>query len=96
MTDFSQDGIVANIHDFKIRKTEELENELFNISKKIKMELILPCLYSETEGKALPKILNEINKTKYINHIIIGNTFAKKLPNINSLPKIPETRSLMI
>ena len=72
MTDFSQDGIVANIHDFKIRKTEELENELFNISKKIKMELILPCLYSETEGKALPKILNEINKTNYINHIIIG------------------------
>ena len=73
MTDFSQDGIVANIHDFKIRKTEELENELFNISKKIKMELILPCLYSETEGKALPKILDEINKTNYINHIIIGN-----------------------
>ena len=72
MTDFSQDGIVANIHDFKIRKTEELENELFNISKKIKMELILPCLYSETEGKALPKILDEINKTNYINHIIIG------------------------
>ena len=36
------------------------------------MELILPCLYSETEGKALPKILDEINKTNYINHIIIG------------------------
>ena len=34
MTDFSQDGIVANLHDFKIRETEELEKELSIISKK--------------------------------------------------------------
>ena len=36
------------------------------------MELILPCLYSELEGKALPKIVNEIKKTKYLNHVIVG------------------------
>ena len=72
MTDFSQDGIVANLHDFKIRETEELEKELYTISKKTNMELILPCLFSELEGKALPKILDEINKTDYINHVIIG------------------------
>ena len=36
------------------------------------MELILPCLYSELEGTALPKIVEEISKTKYLDHIIIG------------------------
>ena len=51
------------------------------------MELILPCLYSELEGTALPKIVDEISKTKYLDHIIIGldkanETFeAKKIGN---------------
>ena len=36
------------------------------------MELILPCLYSELKGDALPKIVTEISKTNYLNHIIIG------------------------
>ena len=36
------------------------------------MELILPCLYSELEGSALPNIVSEISKTNYLNHIIIG------------------------
>ena len=72
MTDFLQDGIVTNLHDFKIRKTEEFEKELKHISNNKNLELILPCLYSELEGKALPKIIEEINKTNYLNHIIIG------------------------
>ena len=36
------------------------------------MELILPSLYSELEGDALPKIVNEISKVNYLSHIIIG------------------------
>ena len=36
------------------------------------MELILPCLFSEIEGDALPNIVSEIKKTNYLNHIIIG------------------------
>jgi glucosyl-3-phosphoglycerate synthase len=42
------------------------------------MELILPCLFSEISGKALPKIVNEINKTKFLNHIVIGLDRANK------------------
>ena len=49
------------------------------------MELILPCLFSELEGKALPKILDEINKTDYINHIIIGLDKANGKPSQKSL-----------
>ena len=78
MGDFSQNGIVSTLHDFKTKSTDEIEKELLEFSKERKMELILPCLYSELEGEALPKIVSEISKTKYLNHIIIGLDKANK------------------
>ena len=79
MGEFSQNGVVANLHDFSTRTTDQIEKDLEKFSKSRPMELILPCLYSELEGDALPKIVNEISKTKYINHIIIGLDKANKL-----------------
>ncbi len=72
MGDFSQNGVISTLHDFGTKSTSIIENELLKFSKQRKMELILPCLYSELEGKALPKIVEEISKTKYLDHIIIG------------------------
>ena len=72
MSDFSQNGIISTLHDFKTKSTSMIESELSKFSKQRKMELILPCLYSEIEGDALPKIVDEISKTKYLDHIIIG------------------------
>ena len=65
MSDFSQNGVVSTLHDFKTKSTTVIESELSKFSKQRKMELILPCLYSELEGTALPKIVEEISKTKY-------------------------------
>ena len=83
MGSFYQNGIVANLHDFSYGTSSEgnykkLENDLIKFSKKNPMELILPCLFSEISGKALPKIINEINKTKFLNHIVIGLDRANK------------------
>ena len=72
MGDFSQNGIVSTLHDFGTKSTNEIEKDLLNFSKERKMELILPCLYSELEGAALPNIVDQISKTKYLNHVIIG------------------------
>ena len=72
MSEFSQNGVVATLHDFSNRNIIDIENDLKQFSKDRKMELVLPCLYSELEGKALPKIINEISNTNYLNHIIIG------------------------
>ncbi|MDA9745472.1 glycosyl transferase [Candidatus Pelagibacter sp.] len=72
MGDFSQNGIVSTLHDFGTKSTTEVEKDLLNFSKERKMELILPCLYSELEGSALPNIVDQISKTKYLNHVIIG------------------------
>ena len=78
MSDFSQNGIISNLHDFGTKSTKEIEIELKKFSKERKMELILPSLYSELEGDALPKIVEEISKTNYLNHIIVGLDKAKK------------------
>ena len=72
MSDFSQNGTISTLHDFGTKTTSEIEKELLSFSKLRKMELILPCLYSELEGNALPKIVKEISKTKYLDHIIVG------------------------
>ena len=72
MSEFSQNGVVATLHDFSYRDLKDLERDLKKFSKDRKMELILPCLYSELEGSALPNIVSEISKTNYLNHIIIG------------------------
>ena len=72
MSDFSQNGVISTLHDFGTKSTSVIEKELLEFSTQRKMELILPCLYSELEGNALPKIVEEISKTKYLDHIIIG------------------------
>ena len=72
MSDFSQNGIISTLHDFGTKSTSIIEKELLEFSKQRKMELILPCLYSELDGSALPKIVDEISKTKYLDHVIIG------------------------
>ena len=72
MGDFSQNGIISTLHDFGTKSTSVIEGELSKFSEQRKMELILPCLYSELEGEALPKIVDEISKTKYLDHVIVG------------------------
>ena len=72
MSDFSQNGIISTLHDFGTKSTKQIEKELLSFSKERKMELILPCLYSELNGDALPKIISEIAQTNYLHHIIIG------------------------
>ncbi len=72
MGDFSQNGIVSTLHDFGTKSTTEIEKDLLSFSKERKMELILPCLFSELEGSALPNIIDQISKTNYLNHVIIG------------------------
>jgi len=72
MTDFYQNGIITTLHNLDQRTTEELETELKSFSKKQKMALVLPSLFSELEGEALPNIVDEIGKVNYLDEIVIG------------------------
>jgi len=72
MGDFHQHGILTTLHQLKNRSLEELESELVQISKKNPMALVLPSLFSELEGPALSKIIDEIAGVPYLDQVIIG------------------------
>jgi glucosyl-3-phosphoglycerate synthase len=72
MGDFYQNGIITTLHNLVDRPVAELEAELLTFSKRRPMALILPSLFSELEGTALPAIIEEIAKVDYIDEIIIG------------------------
>ena len=72
MSDFYQNGIITTLHNLRQRSLEELESELSRFSRTRPMALILPCLYSELEGPAMPNILEHLSKVPYLTEIIIG------------------------
>ena len=72
MSDFHQNGIVTTFHNFRTKELESIESELLEFSKVRPMQLILPSLYSELSGSALPDIINKLKKVKYLEQITIG------------------------
>ncbi|MFT7287641.1 MAG: glucosyl-3-phosphoglycerate synthase [Halieaceae bacterium] len=72
MADFYQNGIITTLHNLSNRPVEELEAELMTFSHARPMGLLLPSLYSELEGEALPKIVDHLTKVPYLNQIVIG------------------------
>lgn len=72
MTDFFQNGSITTLHNLSHRPLEELERELVEFSRQRPMSLLLPSLYSELEGEALPKILDELCRVPYLSEIVIG------------------------
>ncbi|MEE4277612.1 MAG: glycosyl transferase [Halieaceae bacterium] len=72
MADFYQNGIVTTLHNLSRRPVEELEAELVRFSRSRPMGLLLPSLYSELEGEALPKIIDHLCRVPYLEQIVIG------------------------
>jgi len=72
MADFYQNGTVTTLHNLAQRAPENIAAELLEFSKTRSLGLILPSLFSELEGKALPDIINKIKEVKYLSEIVIG------------------------
>ncbi|MEM6581245.1 MAG: glycosyl transferase [Pseudomonadota bacterium] len=72
MADFHQNGIVTTLHNLAQRPVEEIESELLEFSVERPMGLILPSLFSELEGEALPVIVNELVKVPFLAQVVIG------------------------
>jgi glucosyl-3-phosphoglycerate synthase len=93
MADFFQNGQIATLHRLGERPLEELEADLLTWAEDHPMALVLPCLYSELEGDALPAIVDEISKIPYLSEVIIGidradeAQFAKAREFFSRLPQ---------
>jgi glucosyl-3-phosphoglycerate synthase len=72
MSDFHQNGIITNFHNLKTRSDESLEREVFKLSRKNPVGLILPSLFSEFQGAAFPRIVEILSEMDYIDEIIVG------------------------
>lgn len=72
MADFYQNGITTTLHNLSARPVEEIEAELLSYSKKRPLGLLLPSLFSELEGVAMPEIIKHIKQVPYLNEIVIG------------------------
>lgn len=72
MSDFHQNGNITTLHNLRTRSIEDLEYELQAFGETRRITLILPCLYSELEGPAMPNILNELKTVPYLHRIVVG------------------------
>ncbi|MFK7744631.1 MAG: glycosyl transferase [Roseobacter sp.] len=72
MADFHQNGNITTLHNLRTRSVAEINDELNSFAQTRKISLILPCLYSELEGEAMPNILKELSQVTYLHRIIIG------------------------
>ena len=93
MGDFYQNGIVTTLHNLSQRSTDSVEMELLKFSEDRRLGLILPCLYSELETAAMPKIIEELCRVSYLNQLIIGldcatqEEYARALEVFSQLPQ---------
>ncbi len=72
MADFHQNGNITTLHNLRSRSKDELNYELAAFAQTRKISLILPSLFSELEGPALPHILDELSEVPYLHRIVIG------------------------
>ena len=93
MADFYQNGIITTLHNLANRPLRDLEAELVDFSRQRPMGLLLPCLYSELEGEALPKIVDHLVQVPYLHQIVIGldrateEQYRKTLKFFSRLPQ---------
>jgi glucosyl-3-phosphoglycerate synthase len=71
MADFYQTGVVATFHRLNKDSIEDIERKLAKYANERPIALILPSLYSELEGEALKKIIQELKDVQYIKEVVV-------------------------
>ena len=64
--------MISTLHRLGNADPESLEAELSEHVKTRPIALVLPCLYSELEGDAVPIIVEELKKVEYIDQIVLS------------------------
>jgi glucosyl-3-phosphoglycerate synthase len=72
MADFYQTGVITTLHRFPPTNIDRTEAELKRHARTNPVALLLPCLYSELQGEALPRIVEELKRVRYLKQIVIS------------------------
>ena len=71
MSDFYQTGVIATLHRLAPNGLDRLEHELTEYSATRPIALLLPALYREFEGPAMPNIITELRKVPYLRQVVV-------------------------
>ncbi len=71
MSDFYQTGVISTLHRFPGTKLERMEADLKKFQRQQPVTLLLPCLWSEFEGSAMPRIVEQLKQVKYLRQIVL-------------------------
>lgn len=71
MADFYQTGMVATLHRLVESGHERLEQELMAYAAQRPVALVLPALFSEFEGQAMPHIIEQLQEVRYLRQVIL-------------------------
>ena len=73
MGDFYQVGVIATLHRLESEDgLERLESELLHHSRYRPIALVLPALFSEFDGPALPRIIEQLKRVRYLRRIVLS------------------------
>ena len=85
MSDFFQNGIITTLHNLSDRPVEALESELSGFATQRPMALVLPCLYSELKGSALPCIVEKLKSVTYLHRVVVTLAAAIRANGVGEL-----------
>jgi glucosyl-3-phosphoglycerate synthase len=71
MSDFFQNGVITTLHRLGKPSLERIEGELQQFARQRPIALVLPSLYSEFEGRAMPGIVRELAKVRYLTEVVL-------------------------
>jgi glucosyl-3-phosphoglycerate synthase len=71
VSDFYQTGVIATLHRLGAQSLESLEAGLRDFVRVQPIALVLPALYSEFEGEAMPRILEEVSRVSYLSQVVV-------------------------
>lgn len=95
MSDFLQNGLIANLSMLNRSNIDDIEEQLIKLNEDRKIALVLPSLYSEVSSKALKNILETLKDVQYIDRIIVtlgranSTEFQDAKKYFNALPQKP-------
>tara|TARA_B110000014_G_C20117788_1_gene590950 strand:+ start:117 stop:1343 length:1227 start_codon:yes stop_codon:yes gene_type:complete len=72
VSDFYQHRLVTTLHQLADPSFNDQQEQLKKYSKDKPITLVMPALYSEVEGPALPGILEHLEKVEFINEVVIS------------------------
>jgi glucosyl-3-phosphoglycerate synthase len=72
MVDFFQNGVITSLQRLIDRTEKDLEEELKGLTETRRTVLLLPALYSEFEGVAMPRIVEQLKGLGYLYRIVLS------------------------